>query len=81
MWLHACLQVKEEYIGALEALVLPVEEDRLEATHNSALSAALAVFDENSFGVTGSPDLNVRPWTACSTMLPQPWHHHMSCRW
>ncbi|CAL5219282.1 g1085 [Coccomyxa viridis] len=52
-------KVKEEYIEALEALTLPVEEDRLEATHERALSAALATFDENSFGVTGSPDLNI----------------------
>ncbi len=58
--------MKEEYIEALEALTLPVEEDRLEATHERALSAALATFDENSFGVTGSPDLNVRASIACS---------------
>ena len=58
--MHGCLQVKEEYIQELEALALPVEENRLEAMHQTALSAALATFDENSFGVTGSPDLIVR---------------------
>lgn len=61
--------MKEEYIEALEALVLPVEEERLEATHQRALSAALAAFDENSFGVTGSPDLNVRTWVCLPSSL------------
>ena len=56
--------MKEDYIGALEALALPVDEDRLEAAHERALSAALASFDKSSFGVAGSPDLNVRSLTA-----------------
>ena len=57
--------MKDEYIEALEALTLPVEEGRLEVTHQRALRAALAAFDDNSFGVAGSPDLNVRTWMAC----------------
>jgi len=60
-----CLQVKDEYIEALEALVLPVDEDRLEVTHKNSLAAALASFDKDSFGVAGSPDLNVSPLFLC----------------
>ena len=52
--------MKEEFAEALEALKLPVEEDRLEAIHERALSATVAIFDESSFGGTGSTDVNVR---------------------
>ena len=44
---------------ALEALPLPVEEAALEAVHERALGNALKAFDSESFGVAGSPDLNV----------------------
>lgn len=64
-----CLQVKDEYIEALEALVLPVDEDRLEATHKNSLAAALASFDKDSFGVAGSPDLNVSPLDSASALV------------
>ncbi len=71
--------MKEDYIEALEALTLPVEEDRLETTHKRALSAALATFDENSFGVTGSPDLNVRSWIACCSPSSIALQHGPTC--
>ena len=53
-------QVKEDYVESLEALPLPVAEAALDARHERALTAALAVFDKDSFGVAGSPDLDVR---------------------
>ena len=53
-------QVKEDYVESLEALPLPVAEDALDARHERALTAALAAFDADSFGVAGSPDLDVR---------------------
>ena len=44
----------------MEALPLPVAEAALDARHERALTAALAAFDKDSFGVAGSPDLDVR---------------------
>ncbi|CAK0744999.1 hypothetical protein CVIRNUC_001589 [Coccomyxa viridis] len=52
-------KVKEDYVESLEALPLPVAEAALDARHERALTAALAVFDEDSFGVAGSPDLDI----------------------
>ncbi len=51
--------MKEGYVEALEALPLPVEEATLEAVHKRALGKALEAFNNESFGVAGSPDLNV----------------------
>ena len=62
-------QVKEDYVESLEALPLPVAEVALDARHERALTAALAAFDEDSFGVAGSPDLDVR--SPCHT-IPAP---------
>ncbi|CAL8460728.1 g259 [Coccomyxa elongata] len=52
-------KVKETYIAQLEALALPVWEDRLEDVHQAALKAALVSFDAASFGVPGSSELEV----------------------
>ena len=62
-------QVKEDYVESLEALPLPVAEVALDARHERALTAALAAFDKDSFGVAGSPDLDVR--SPCHT-VPAP---------
>ena len=61
--------MKEDYVESLEALPLPVAEAALDARHEDSLTAALAAFDEDSFGVAGSPDLDVR--SPCYT-IPVP---------
>ncbi len=53
------MQVKDTYIAQLEAVALPVWEEKLEDIHQAALKAALDSFDTASFGVPGSSELEV----------------------
>jgi hypothetical protein len=72
--------VKEGYVETLEALPLPVEEATLETVHERALGKALKAFDSESFGVAGSPDLNVsappKPPRFCSIHC---WYPSQKC--
>ena len=50
-------QCRALYLNTLERLQLPVEEERLQAQHSSALEAAMALFAKDRFGNTGSPEI------------------------
>lgn len=50
-------QCRALYLATLERLQLPVEDERLQAQHASALEAAITLFAKDRFGNAGSPEI------------------------
>lgn len=50
-------QCRAVYLNTLERLQLPVEEERLQAQHATAMEAAMALFARDRFGNAGSPGI------------------------